>query len=421
MTLSLSNYKYRRDLQMNYREIIKGLERGILLMRQPHLTERQVLERLERFKNFNYKNLSDDEIFWILTYVMFFNIGKKASMIEKKLPLLKPYLYGYRRVANLTDSELNEIIERVGFGLQIYRCKELANRYCKIVDEYGSFSEYLNKAFGIVDTNCSLSQLNQLYNDLMVRFKGTGIGETSRWHFLTELGFYSLKPDSVIKRIFYRLGLIDNEDDNIAAIEVGRSISKSLNLPIRYIDILFVKFGQEGSSDLLGTTDGICLSTRPKCDICPLASICRYNNEIIPEKNSFQKQQSEISLYFAEKKEKTVTNANTDEKYYTPDEYINSNYFKRYSAQCQNLIKHLFNKLIEKNADFYIKKRKNNDFILVPSTRIHAKTNKNIATVWTYASNIRIRVMPDEPKGYYTTSQIDEVIDTIYRKYTEIR
>lgn len=69
---------------------------------------------------------------------------------------------------------------------------------------------------------------------------------------------------------------MENESDLDASIAVGREISKQLNIPIRYIDIAFVKYGQVGQSDLLGTIDGICTENNPKCNICELKPMCRY-------------------------------------------------------------------------------------------------------------------------------------------------
>ena len=61
-------------------------------MKDYNISNQDFFNRLERFKNFDFRGLSDDEIFWRLTYVMFFNMGKKASMIEKKLFMLKNHI-----------------------------------------------------------------------------------------------------------------------------------------------------------------------------------------------------------------------------------------------------------------------------------------------------------------------------------------
>jgi len=262
---------------MNYERIVEGIINGLVKMKNPNVSLEEFQQRLNRFKNFDYRKLSDDEIFWMLTYVLFFNMGKKASMIEKKLPLLKKYLYGVERLAHLNSNQIENIIIYTGFPKQVRWCIDNSKVFYSLIKNYGSFNNYLIKEFNIRDTLCSNIQLQELYDTLKENF--AGIGETAGWHFLTELGFFTLKPDKVIRRIFHRIGLIENESDLAASIAVGREISKQLNIPIRYIDIIFVKYGQVGQSDLLGTIDGICTENNPKCNICELKSICRYYNK----------------------------------------------------------------------------------------------------------------------------------------------
>lgn len=400
---------------VNCKEIVQGIENGLLAIKRPSVSKHEFKARLDKFKNFSYKGLSDDEIFWMLTYVMFFSLGKRASMIEKKLPLLKQYLYGVVRVANLSDSELNKIITKTGFGLQVIRCRENAKKFLSIINHYGSFEGYLEQLFNIKDTDCSSEKLKLFHQDLNKRY--VGIGETSGWHFITELGFNSLKPDSVIKRIFYRLGLISEEQGNIETIEVGRKFAEKLNLPMRYIDIIFVKLGQEGSSDLLGTTDGICLNQNPKCHLCPLIKFCNY------KKTEPLIQHSNSNSVAGVKDEKPVMiNEYVPGRLYSPQEFLSSSYIKGCSDHCQGLISNLFNNLANSNIDFYVEKRKRNDFILVAASRIHAKINKNILTVWTYDKSVDICIMPDPQDHFYTKEDLgEEFLKKVELKYLEIR
>ena len=85
-----------------------------------------------------------------------------------------------------------------------------------------------------------------------------------------------LKPDRVISRIFKRLGLIDDEEKILQTVEQGREFAKHTGYPIRYIDIIFVKLGQMGKSEMFGLEEGICLEKSPKCMICLLKEYCNY-------------------------------------------------------------------------------------------------------------------------------------------------
>jgi len=431
-------------MQKNYMEIVKGIEDGLLKVKVNNVPLEEFKEKLNYFKNFNYKQLTDAEVYFTLIKIMFFNMGKKASMIEKKVPLFKKYIYDYKKVAMLSDQQVEEIIQNIGFGQKIYWCRENAVRYKRIIDFYGSFDKYISKRFDINDTKCSIAHVQKLRDEIKSYF--IGIGETASWHFVTELGFFSLKPDSVIRRIFYRLGLINNMEDMNESINVGRAISEELNIPIRYIDIIFVKFGQEGRSDLIGTTDGICTSENPKCTICTLHKFCKYFKGEIEVHQIVVNHKDSITVGNKLKATKPLSNlANTgimekfhyeevsfykinyeeadrskDNNLFTPEEFLASTYFRNMDIKARGLFKHLILKLQDLRIMYYIQKRKNNDFIFIAKNRLYAKTRKNICTVWVYNTGIDVRVMPDPQKKYTNSDELDRVIDKVYRKYNEL-
>ena len=102
------------------------------------------------------------------------------------------------------------------------------------------------------------------------------LGERTVNHFLTDLGLNVLKPDRVICRIFSRLGLINDKNNIAQAIEVGRKIAIATGHPIRYIDIILVKYGQMGKDKNFGLIDGVCLEKNTRCHICQIKQHCRY-------------------------------------------------------------------------------------------------------------------------------------------------
>jgi DNA-3-methyladenine glycosylase I len=109
-----------------------------------------------------------------------------------------------------------------------------------------------------------------------LEFKFDYLGGTTVFHFLTDLGFNVLKPDRVIARIFKRLGLIESEQQLLKTVIIGRKFASATELPIRYIDVIFVKYGQQGKSEEFGLSNGICLNHNPSCHICGLESFCKY-------------------------------------------------------------------------------------------------------------------------------------------------
>jgi len=109
--------------------------------------------------------------------------------------------------------------------------------------------------------------IERLRADLRSRFRY--LGERTVNHFLTDLGLNVLKPDRVICRIFSRLGFIDDANNIVQAINVGKEMAIATSYPIRYIDIIFVTYGQMGD-------DGICLEKNPKCCICGIKEYRDY-------------------------------------------------------------------------------------------------------------------------------------------------
>ena len=265
---------------MTYRDIVAAVEEGLLKQKQAEITLDDYHSRLDRFKHFDYAHLSNSEVFWIITYASFFALRMPAATVEKKLPELEPHFKDYEKLALLTDTEMNALClidfqpRFITLRDLVIRCQNNSRTYSTLMAKHGTFQDYLKERFGITSTFCSDESVAKLQKELKRSF--AGIGDKAAWHIITELGFHALKPDSVITRIFNRLGLVGANDGDKEIIQVGRDMSTELSLPIRYLDIIFVKYGQVGKSDLLGTVDGICTEKSPKCHLCGLTEICNY-------------------------------------------------------------------------------------------------------------------------------------------------
>jgi DNA-3-methyladenine glycosylase I len=112
-----------------------------------------------------------------------------------------------------------------------------------------------------------------------LQYKFNYLGNITVYHYLTDIGFNVLKPDRVILRVFERLGLIESRDQLLKTVIQGRKFAEATGLPIRYIDIVFVKYGQQGKSNYFGLDDGICLEKHPKCNICKLKKYCFFKGK----------------------------------------------------------------------------------------------------------------------------------------------
>ena len=138
-----------------------------------------------------------------------------------------------------------------------------------MIDEHGSFARYV-ASFAAAGSFVNLLLLKE---ELEARFQY--LGGVTVYHFLTEIGMPVLKPDRVISRIFHRLGLIETEGQLLKTVIQGRKFADATGLPIRYVDIVFVAYGQARSIEF-GMDRGICLK-EPRCGECGLKEFCRWD------------------------------------------------------------------------------------------------------------------------------------------------
>lgn len=225
-------------------------------------------DKFSAFKSYEKRMLSDNDYYRIIVDIIFYS-GFRASTVDKYIENIHRHFPDYKTVCNYSLSEI-EIIKRdpnmIRNKSKIDACVHNAMIVSKLVDKYGTVKNYIES----FHPNSSDDALYKLKRSLESNFSYLG-GVTS-YHFLTDIGLNVLKPDRVILRIFYRLGLIDNEKDLIGAVKVGRAFSEATNLPIRYIDIIFVSYGQLNQDKI----ECICSEINPKCNKCGVRSECSY-------------------------------------------------------------------------------------------------------------------------------------------------
>jgi DNA-3-methyladenine glycosylase I len=246
-----------------YKDIFSKVENS--LRKHSNLSETGLDSHFGKFKKFGYKNLTDEDIYWTMVYVAFYS-GMKATTVTDRLPAIRRHLYDFRKVRSYSKEDVKKIMADPGtihHKRKIEACIANAKEFDQVLNEHGAFAKYI-ESFGPIDGEATIDRLRV---DLRGKFQY--LGERTVNHFLTDLGLNVLKPDRVICRIFTRLGLIRDEKSLEEAIEVGRAIARATKLPIRYVDIIFVTYGQLGNL-------GICLEENPKCDVCGVKSYCRF-------------------------------------------------------------------------------------------------------------------------------------------------
>jgi len=229
----------------NLKDIFYKMETAI--KKECSLSEREFEKNWGKFKKYYYKNYSDNDIYWILVQVTFYS-GMKASTVTEKLPAIKKYFNDYKTAKSFSELEVNTILKdqnTIHYKRKIEACISNAITFDKLLKRYGTFTNYL-ESFGNLQEDRTLDLLKK---DLM---QFDYIGPITAYHVMLDLGLNVWKPDRVIRRILFRLGFINDKDNIEQSIMVGKEFAHQIKEPIRYIDIVMVKYGQMGDEEGFG-------------------------------------------------------------------------------------------------------------------------------------------------------------------------
>lgn len=253
-----------------YDEVFEKAERTLLDYGSRRVPLAQLRERLDAFKTYADRRLTDDQYYDVLVAVVFYS-GFKAATVAAKMPIIRKHFPGYKTVASYTSTDTAHILadpEMIKHRKKIEACVKNAREFEARIRQHGSFCNYIDS----FKPKESIGNLVRLQQDLQRRF--AFLGGITVFHFMTDLGFPVLKPDRVVSRVFYRLGITTSETDVSETINQGTRFAESTGFPIRYIDIVFVAYGQAQYPEL-GIDRGICLND-PRCSVCGLRDHCKY-------------------------------------------------------------------------------------------------------------------------------------------------
>lgn len=271
-----------------YKEVFDGICSTLKNM-SPEFRQ-QFDEDINEDKGYENHNYSDDEYFNKLKFIPFY-AGFRAEIVKKKKDTINDYFPNYLKTSNYGDNDIDRIKidpDMIRNEDKIRSCINNARTFKEIVEKYGSFQQYVN-SFEIKDMcgKYSFENLMLFKEDIECKFEY--LGPTTSYHFMTDIGLPVLKPDRVILRIFFRLGLIDTHEGKqlidtpkgmklidthkgeqlLKTVVQGRKMSEAVGCPIRVVDYTLWRFGQEGNG-------GFCLENNPRCDICEVKKFCIY-------------------------------------------------------------------------------------------------------------------------------------------------
>lgn len=251
-----------------YAKVFRALEQQVIEIGSEQLGAQAVGKYLSEFKTFAARSFSDDEVFWKLVLVAFYS-GFRAATVTSKLEVIRQHFPNWQAVAQYGQADIQRILndgEMIAHKGKVQGCVDNARTLGLLVEQYGSFQSFLNSQLPD-DTLENLLLLKEL-----LQTKFAYLGGITVYHFMTDIGLNVLKPDRVICRLFHRLGLLESEEQIFKAILEGRRFAKATGLPIRYIDIVFVVFGQVASPQV-GISKGVCLN-EPRCSVCAIKAQC---------------------------------------------------------------------------------------------------------------------------------------------------
>jgi DNA-3-methyladenine glycosylase I len=241
-----------------------GNRNGIADMRQ----------QLNEYKTITEQRRDDADYYHLIVEVTFYS-GFTAATVEAKLDAITEWFPDFSTVAHYGSEHVQKMMadpRMIRNESKLWACIKNARTFQEIVKEHGSFQRYV-ESFA---PKASFKNFMMLRNDLMNRF--AYLAETNSLYFLMEIGMPVLKPDLVVTRLFHRLGFI--EDENISetrrfqCVEIGQKFVEATGYPIRYIDIVFVAYGQVAGNSTF--QQGICLKNSPRCHICRVSEFCDY-------------------------------------------------------------------------------------------------------------------------------------------------
>lgn len=222
-------------------------------------------EALKKELSKNYFSMSDDYFFKQMCDLIF-QSRLRGQVWQKYEPEIRKEFSDYKtnKVAEYKPKDVermmhnpNMLKHRKKIEACIHNAKEIVN----ISEKYNGFWKFLYK-----------HEIEDLVEKLKSRMKW--MGNAIAYGFLRYVGLEVVKPDSNVRRLLFRLGLIESEAPTPQTYqqiqEISRSMSKANKVRMMVVDFTLYMFG---AGEKPFVKYAIC-SKVPKCDECPLTEFC---------------------------------------------------------------------------------------------------------------------------------------------------
>ena len=220
---------------------------------------------LKRAANNIYIGKSDDFCFNQLCDLTF-QSGLRGEIWLRFEPEIKRELKDYKvnEIANYTQKDVEKMLSNprmLKHRKKIEGCLHNAKEIVNITKEYECFWRWLAN-----------HTTEELVEKLRSNFKW--MGYTNAYAFLLYVGMDVMKTDLNVRRVLYRLGLLDSEAPTpkiLTEIQtIGRRMAEAVSVKVAVIDYALYMFG---AGEKPFVRYAVC-SKVPKCEECPLTRFC---------------------------------------------------------------------------------------------------------------------------------------------------
>ena len=252
----------------DYKAIFEAIESSMYAnSRDPEQFRRDLAWTHERTVEHKFS----DEAYYHMLLVVTFASGFNAKTAEKYRKGIAKHFPDVATSAQLNEEDIARIIasgDVIRHKRKLQACVNNAQAIQQIAKKHGSLQQYID-SYRPTEKFENLMLLNEA-----LRAKFDYISNITVYHLMTDVGLPVLKPDLAITRLFTRLGLIESPQMELHAILLGRKFAEVTGYTMRYIDAVFVNYGQKSLWD---GSPGICVN-KPRCDQkqCGARSFCAY-------------------------------------------------------------------------------------------------------------------------------------------------
>jgi len=225
---------------------------------------------LEKELQKTYIDMSDDFFFKQMCDLIF-QSGLRGQVWLRFEPEIRKEFSGYevKKIANYTEKDVQRMLvnpKMIKNRKKIEACVHNAKEIVEISKECDGFWHWLDS-----------QEIEELVGKLRSRMKWMGL--INAYAFLRYVGADVMKPDLNVRRVLFRLSLLNSMTVTPQTCkqiqDIGKRIAEAVDIKVAAVDYTLFMFG---AGEKPFVKYAIC-SKVPKCEICNLTKLCKTKKE----------------------------------------------------------------------------------------------------------------------------------------------